>query len=292
MFTNTSEKNVTMSQNQIRPDMQSLEQRIQRLEGRVARWAKRMKKIDSDSPLLPSMDDFNYSENEFATADSAFGSLEWTAPFTFPNGNTRGLTWDSGSGGSLFVNSSAGFIDTTGELLSFVDAVERSPDGIDTAYRFVKPQYRFYYRHPDRAGQLKITATFQIKNARINDCVHDQKGADGAIDLLEFQNLRIAAYRQLGDAWEQFGKVVDEYHELTWDVRQNTPEDRSQSYDRNRQNGQHTVAMTSRVELTKGQLTKFYVGIWSGLTLWTHGFGYTTFNRFDVRLAKVRAELI
>jgi hypothetical protein len=281
-----------MSQDQIRPDIQLLEQRIRRLESQVARWAKRTKKIDSDSPLLPSMDDFNYSENEFAAADQASGRLEWTAPYTFPNGNRRGLTWDSGSGGSLFVNSSVGCIDATGGLLSFVDAVEPTADGVDTAYRFVKAHYRFYYRPPARAGQLKITATFEIKHARINDNVHDQKVAGGAIDLLEFQNLRIAAYRQCDDAWEQFGKVIDEYHELPWDIKRDMPEDRSQSYDRNRPNGQHMVVMTSRVELAKGQLTKFYVGIWAGLTLRTHAFSYATFNRFDVRLAKVRAELI
>lgn len=281
-----------MGQDQIRTDIQSLEQRIQQLESQMARWAKRTRKIDSDSPILPSMDDFNYSENEFATADKVSGHLEWTAPFTFPNGNTRGLTWDSGSGGSLFVNSSVGSIDTTGELLAFVDAVEPAPDGVNTAYRFVKTQYRFYYRHLERAGQLKVTATFAIKNARINDSIHAQTVADGAIDLLEFQNLRIAAYRQCNDAWEQCGKVIDEYHELLWDIRRDTPAGRSPSYDCNRQSDQYTVVMTSRVALTKGQLTKFYVGLWAGVTLWTHAFGYTTFNRFDVRLEKVRAELI
>jgi len=281
-----------MSQDHMRQDLQALEHRIRRLESQMERWAKRTKKIDSDSPILPSMDDFNYSEDEFSTADKASGGLEWTAPFKFPNGNTRGLTWDSGSGGSLFVNSSVGFIDTTGELLSFVDAVELAPSGVDTAYRFVKTHYRFYYRHPGRAGQLNITATFEIKNARINDRLHDQTVPDGAIDLLEFQNLRIAAYRQCDDAWEQCGKVIDEYHELLWDIRRDTPEERPTAYDRNRQSGHHAVTMTSRVELAKGQLSKFYVGIWTGLTLWTYAFGYTTFNRFDVRLEKVRAELI
>ena len=141
-------------------------------------------------------------------------------------------------------------------------------------------------------SELGIEAFDRLHQAEIPLLDQVQKVAGGAIDLLEFQNLRIAAYRQCDDAWEQFGKVIDEYHELPWDIKRDMPEDRSQSYDRNRPNGQHMVVMTSRVELAKGQLTKFYVGIWAGLTLRTHAFSYATFNRFDVRLAKVRAELI
>ncbi len=281
-----------MSQDHRHEDSQSLERRLRRLEDLAAHHARRSGKIDSDSPVMPGMDDFNFSEDEFANADKASGSVEWSPPFQFPNGNTRGLTWDSGSGGSLFVNSSVGFIDATGELLSFVDAAEPQPACIDTAYRFVKTHYRFYYRHPERAGRLRITATFAIRNAHINDTVHDGEAEDGAVDLLDFQNLRIAAYRQREGDWEQFGKVIDEYHELSWNIGWNTWPSRRQPYDYNRQAGQHAVVMTSRAELTRQQLAKFYVGIWTGLTLSTNACGYATFNRFDVRLERVRGELI
>lgn len=281
-----------MTQERQYEDIQTLVQRLQRLESLAAQRTKRSGKIDSDSPLLPSMDDFNFSEDEFANVDKASGAVIWTAPFRFPNGNTRGLTWDSGSGGSLFVNSSVGFIDTTGDLLSFIDAAEPEPSGIDPAYRFVKTHYRFYYRHPERGGRLKITATFTISNAHIKDTVHARTVEDAAIDLLEFQNLRIAAYRQCNDSWEQFGKVIDEFHEVTWDIRWNTRPVNRESYDQNRPDGQYAVVLTSRSELLPQQLTKFYVGIWSGLTLSTNACAYTTFNRFDVRLDKVRAELI
>ncbi len=281
-----------MSHTQQPQDLQALEVRLRQLESLVAHRAKRSVKIDSDSPLLPGMDDFNFSEEEFAAFDPSTGAVEWAPPYRFPNGNPRGLTWDSGPGGSLYVNSSVGPIDETGDLLAFVDAAEAQPAGIHTAYRFVKTHYRFYYRHPGRGGQLKITAAFSVRNAHIHDAVADKTDGGGGIDLLEFQNLRIAVYKQCGDAWERFGKAIDEYHEWAWDVRWNSHASRQLEYDHNRREPKHAVVLTSQGDLAKDQLTKFYVGIWAGLTLSTTGSAYTTFNRFDVRLDRVRAELV
>ena len=63
-------------------------------------------------------------------------------------------------------------------------------------------------------------------------------------------------------------------------------------YDVNRPHKHYSGVLTTHGELAAGQLTKFYVGIWAGLTLWTIGCGYAIFNRFDVRLDKVRAEIL
>ncbi|MEM6456959.1 MAG: hypothetical protein AAF772_17845 [Acidobacteriota bacterium] len=271
--------------------LRPLEQRLARLEALVRRAQRPVAKIDSDSPVLPSMDDFNFSQDELRGADPASGAQAWTAPFRFPSGATRGLTWDSGSLGDQFVNVSLGFLDETGQLLFFMDAVDDADARSTSACRFVKTQHRFYYRHDSRSGPVRITATFDIRKARIHDRIQEVDGSDRGVELVDCQNLRVAAYGQSpsGDYWHHIGKAVDVVHELAWDTAAGSALE--SPYDHDLGGVSREIVMVSDGALAAGQLCKFYVGIWGGLSLRTTGAGYATFNEFDVRLNRVRAEI-
>jgi len=270
-----------MSEYQIGKDVQDILVRLEKVERQQLTKAKtNINRPASKSGLLLPASDFD-GIREMLISEEGVLAADWTAPFDSPK------TWDSGSGGNLFVNGTAQTESETGVCRISIHSGNDADDS-DKASRFLEAYYGFGYRNPNSTGKLKVVAEYYINSATIDDLIRDEDGFS-AIDFLDFQRFNLEAYKKVGEEYVKFGSHASTLQECKWKYDEGYGDKRCT---RKKNEEAVTVTLTSDNDLEKDQRANVFVGIWSGLTLWTDDYGFQTYNSCNVRLDKVTVSII
>ena len=271
-----------MGKYQIGKDVQSMLVRLEKLEKRQrAKKELKVNKIASNFDFLVPSWEFK-GIREKVIDKKGTNAVYWIAPFRSP------YTWDSGSGGNLFVKGEANAKGKTGGCSISVRSSDRDVDNSDKASRFLEAYFGFGYRNPYAGGKLKVVAEYYIGFAGIADAIYDETGFS-AIDFLDFQKFHLNAYKKVGDEYLKFGTKVSTIQKCRWKYRDGRG-DKTCNHTKKEQSV--TVTLTSDLDLEKNQKANIFVGIWSGLTLWTDDYSFFTHNACTIRLDKVTVSIV
>ncbi len=271
-----------MSGYQIGRDLEKLSQRIEILESKLFDPAKPQRVLFKDISDLTGVDQFAVM-NAKMEGDTIL-AVEWVPPYESCN------TWDSGSGGNLFVNSQKSCDKPKGNMQTKAWHAHDDVDNNDQASRFLESYFGFAYRNPYASGKLRIKASFFVDRGWIRNQLVEEHGVSSAHAYV-FQSFVIEIYKKVGENNVKMSEVRQEYHRNEKQYPGSTA-NRIHAYSEDKKDRPWVIDHTTELELEKNQVAYIYSGIWSGLACSLDDFSTNQQTDFQVRLDKVVAEIV